>query len=287
MSTPTILFAPTSLLAGAVSPYLAKLNVRSLASSGSAVADLGALNSLGGIAGTFLTGFVLFGFMGVRDVMAVLAIGTLVVSWWARGGRSRRETLLTAAALVLLYIFYLLRVRYLTAHMQDLMHERLAERARIARGLHDTLLQSVQGLIMYFDSQARRLPSDSEERAKLEQTLDLADQLMVEGREHIMDLRSEAIPDQLEQALQQYGRVLLHEHFSMRVLGKPRVLCDAVRNEVHAIAREALLNAARHAKASMVVLELDYQREYFIVRVSDNGQGLPGHIVEAGQREGH
>ncbi|OYX36071.1 hypothetical protein B7Z00_04945 [Candidatus Saccharibacteria bacterium 32-50-10] len=96
-----VLFAPTSLLAGAVSPYLAKLNVRSLASSGSAVADLGALNSLGGIAGTFLTGFVLFGFMGVRDVMAVLAIGTLVVSWWARGGRNRRETLLMVAALVL------------------------------------------------------------------------------------------------------------------------------------------------------------------------------------------
>lgn len=96
-----VLFAPTSLLAGAVSPYLAKLNVRSLASSGSAVADLGALNSLGGIAGTFLTGFVLFGFMGVRDVMAVLAIGALVVSWWARGGRNRRETLLMVAALVL------------------------------------------------------------------------------------------------------------------------------------------------------------------------------------------
>ena len=96
-----VLFAPTSLLAGAVSPYLAKLNVRSLASSGSAVADLGALNSLGGIAGTFLTGFVLFGFMGVRDVMATLAIGTLLVSWWARTGRNRRETLLTVAALVL------------------------------------------------------------------------------------------------------------------------------------------------------------------------------------------
>ncbi len=195
--------------------------------------------------------------------------------------------LLVLAALGLLYILYLLRVRYLTAHMQDLMHERLAERARIARGLHDTLLQSVQGLIMYFDSQARRLPSDSEERAKLEQMLDLADQLMVEGREHIMDLRSEAIPHQLEQALQQYGRVLLHEHFSMRVLGKPRLLCDAVRNEVHAIAREALLNAARHAKASMVLLEIDYQRDYFIVRISDNGQGLPCHIAKTGAREGH
>ena len=96
-----VLFAPTSLLAGAVSPYLAKLNVRSLASSGSAVANPGALNSLGGIVGTFLTGFVLFGFMGVRDVMVALAVGTLVVSWWARVGRNRRETIVTVAALLL------------------------------------------------------------------------------------------------------------------------------------------------------------------------------------------
>lgn len=90
-----VLFAPASLLLGAVSPYLAKLNVRSLASSGSAVANLGALNSLGGIVGTFLTGFVLFGFMGVRDVMVALVIGTLVVSWWARVRHNRRETIIT------------------------------------------------------------------------------------------------------------------------------------------------------------------------------------------------
>ncbi|MFZ6874139.1 sensor histidine kinase [Undibacterium sp. Di27W] len=195
--------------------------------------------------------------------------------------------LLLLLATVFLYVLYLLRIRYLTAHMQDLMHERLAERTRIARGLHDTLLQSVQGLIMYFDSQARRLPSDSEERAKLEQTLDLADQLMVEGREHIMDLRSQSVPEELEQALQQYGSILLNERFTLTVRGKPHWLCEAVRNEIHAIAREALLNAARHSNASKVTLELEYQRDYFTLRVADNGQGLPVAIVEAGQREGH
>ena len=195
--------------------------------------------------------------------------------------------LLLLLATAFLYALYLLRIRYLTAHMQDLMHERLAERARIARGLHDTLLQSVQGLIMYFDSQARRLPSNSEERAKLEQTLDLADQLMVEGREHIMDLRSESVPEELEQALQQYGNILLNERFTLTVLGKPRWLCEPIRNEIHAIAREALLNAARHSNASKVTLELTYQREHFTLRVADNGQGLPAAIAEAGQREGH
>lgn len=195
--------------------------------------------------------------------------------------------LLIALAAACLYAIYLLRIRYLTAHMQDLMHERLAERARIARGLHDTLLQSVQGLIMYFDSQARRLPSDSEERAKLEQTLDLADQLMVEGREHIMDLRSESVPEELEDALQQYGSILLNERFTLTQRGKPRWLCEPIRNEIHAIAREALLNAARHSNASKVTLELEYQRDHFTLRIADNGQGLPPAIADAGQREGH
>ncbi|MFZ6733561.1 sensor histidine kinase [Undibacterium sp. Ji42W] len=195
--------------------------------------------------------------------------------------------LLIALAAACLYVIYLLRIRYLTAHMQDLMHERLAERARIARGLHDTLLQSVQGLIMYFDSQARRLPSDSEERARLEQTLDLADQLMVEGREHIMDLRSESVPEELEEALQQYGSILLNERFTLTLRGKPRWLCEAIRNEIHAIAREALLNAARHSNASKVTLELEYHRDHFTLRIADNGQGLPAAIADAGQREGH
>lgn len=97
-----LLFAPASFVLGAISPYLAKLNVNSLASSGSAVANLSALNSIGGIVGTFLTGFVLFGFMGVRDVMVLLAIGTLVVSWFCYGVRRRgRESKLLVLVLLL------------------------------------------------------------------------------------------------------------------------------------------------------------------------------------------
>ncbi|NCU38114.1 hypothetical protein EOL96_03615 [Candidatus Saccharibacteria bacterium] len=86
-----ILFAPASFLLGAISPYLAKLNVRSLDSSGSAVANLGALNSLGGIVGTFLTGFVLFNVMGARAIMVSLAIASLVIAWRVGFARTRRN----------------------------------------------------------------------------------------------------------------------------------------------------------------------------------------------------
>ena len=69
-----VLFAPASLVLGMMSPYLAKLQVTSLKTSGSAVAGLSAWNSIGGIAGTFLTGFFLFGWIGSRDIFGVLVV---------------------------------------------------------------------------------------------------------------------------------------------------------------------------------------------------------------------
>lgn len=203
--------------------------------------------------------------------------------------------LMALLAVALLGGLYLLRVRRLTARMVDLMHERLAERERIARGLHDTLLQSVQGLIMLFDQQARRLPVGSEERGKLEQTLDLADALMTEGRECITDLRADSAPAELGQALTQYGRVLLQERFAASIHGKPRPVCPKVRSEVHAIVREALFNAARHARANLVEFIMDYRADRLVVLVRDDGCGMapalsagtgrPRHFGIVGMRE--
>ena len=76
-----LLFAPASFLLGTISPYLVKLNVRSLAHSGRSVADLSAMNSIGGILGTFLTGFVLFSYMGSRETIALVTVLLLISSW--------------------------------------------------------------------------------------------------------------------------------------------------------------------------------------------------------------
>lgn len=76
-----ILFAPTSFAIGVTSPYLAKLNVRSLKTTGQHIASLDALNSIGGIVGTFLTGFVLFGYVGSRQTFAIVAVLLIGVSW--------------------------------------------------------------------------------------------------------------------------------------------------------------------------------------------------------------
>jgi signal transduction histidine kinase/ligand-binding sensor domain-containing protein len=178
-------------------------------------------------------------------------------------------------AALLLGGIYLLHVRRLTARMQDRMQARLAERERIARGLHDTLLQSVQGLIMLFGNQARNLPIGTEERRKIEETLDLADELMTEGRDYISDLRTACEPAQLGSALAQYGSVLLRDRFTADVHGAPCTLKPRVRDELLAIAREALFNASRHAGADAVELTIDYRPEGLVLTVRDDGCGMP------------
>jgi predicted membrane-bound spermidine synthase len=76
-----LLFAPTSMLLGMVSPYLAKFAVTSTKSTGREVASLSALNAIGSIIGTFLTGFVLFGVLGSKAILLTLVLVTLATSW--------------------------------------------------------------------------------------------------------------------------------------------------------------------------------------------------------------
>lgn len=83
-----VLFVPTSFLLGTISPYLVKLAIKSLHTSGRSVAGLSALNSVGGIIGTFVTGFVLFNYIGSRETLLVVVTLLLVSSWLLMPRRS-------------------------------------------------------------------------------------------------------------------------------------------------------------------------------------------------------
>lgn len=96
-----ILFAPTSLVLGMISPYLVKLNIRSLDVSGRSVASLSALNSIGGIVGTFVTGFVLFGYIGSHETLAITALLMIGVSWLAASKIQWKWRLFITASLLL------------------------------------------------------------------------------------------------------------------------------------------------------------------------------------------
>ncbi len=96
-----LLFAPTSFVLGMVSPYLAKLNVRSLHTTGRSIASLSALNSIGGIVGTFMAGFVLFGYIGSRETLVIIVLLLVAVSWLAVPRVNWRARALISAAVVI------------------------------------------------------------------------------------------------------------------------------------------------------------------------------------------
>jgi signal transduction histidine kinase len=187
------------------------------------------------------------------------------------------------------------QVRKLTeAQLSLRFEERLAERTRIARELHDTLLQSFQGLMLHFQAVDDLLPPGKAKEA-LEKVLDRADQAIVEGREAIQNLRSSTtVTNELAQAMvalgEELGGVRRGEAGSatlrVSVEGTPRELHPILRDDVYRIAREALQNAFRHARASKIEADITYRERLLRLRIRDDGKGIDPKLLDAG-RDGH
>lgn len=96
-----LLFAPASFLLGTIGPYLAKLNITTLQSSGKKVASLSALNSVGGITGTFVTGFVLFGYIGARETLYIVILLLIAASWLLVWRYRRPQRIILSAVLLI------------------------------------------------------------------------------------------------------------------------------------------------------------------------------------------
>jgi len=195
------------------------------------------------------------------------------------------------ALLALLGALYRLRLRKVAASVASHMDARLQERERIARELHDTLLQGTQGLILSFQGIASQLPPASPLREKIEKTLDRADAAMSEARLRVRNLRGEDLPgDTLHEALGQVAAELaLDEGVAFRSLveGSVRELDRVALFEAFHIGREALLNAFAHAQAASIDLQIVYGLNSLRLRVRDNGRSIPPEIGDAGARPGH
>jgi signal transduction histidine kinase len=158
----------------------------------------------------------------------------------------------------------------------------LEERERIARELHDTLLQSTQGLILTFHSLAGQLPRPNPMRTQMELALDRADQLLNEARDRVKDLRSTTFFTDMTQAISRAAHGLLLAHpcgFSIEVKGTPRPLQQNAAEDIFSIAREALANAFSHAGAKAVEAEIVYETADLHIRVRDDGRGIRPGIV--------
>lgn len=200
-------------------------------------------------------------------------------------------TLCAFVCLGILFVLYKLRVRQVSAQVRGRLEARLAERERIARELHDTLLQGVQALIWRFQAVADRIPQHEPSRDFMEQALERADQVMGESRDRVKDLRAlgSDVAD-LPQALAAEGEQLALAHptqFRAGIEGVHRDLHPIVREEVLLIAREALCNAFRHGGARHIEAEVSYTEAALQVRIRDDGQGISADVLAAGGRPGH
>ena len=222
---------------------------------------------------------------------AVLTVPIRVLPAWFQ--TLTFKLLAAVAFLGLLAIAYQLRVRSIENSLQERHLARLAERDRIARELHDTLLQGVQGLILRFQAVAQQLARGDPARALIltEQALHRADLALEEGRDRIKDLRATAGDAvDLSLALAAEGEQLALTHpaqFRTSVAGAPRDLHPIVRDEVFHIARESLGNAFQHSGAQHIEAEISYGDAVLHVRIRDDGRGIGADVLDAGGRPGH
>jgi signal transduction histidine kinase len=186
---------------------------------------------------------------------------------------------------------YLLRLKQATQRVQVNMEARLAERESIARDLHDTLLQGVQGLILKFHAVTKRIPDGEPVRQDMEKALDYADQVLMEVRDRVSDLRTTGplvrdLPAAFRQIADQTSqdRKMIVETI---VEGTPRELHPLVLEEVFGIGREALINALSHSAGQRVEVEITYDPRQFRLRVRDDGRGIDSAILEKGGRDNH
>jgi len=204
--------------------------------------------------------------------------------------------LCAAAFMGLLWALYQVRSWQLARQFNMTLEARVGERTRIARELHDTLLQSFHGLLLRFQTAREQLPPQAvQARQTLDQALDQAEQAITEGRGAVQGLRASVVEsNDLAVAIRTLGEELAAEQagdgsvvLQVVVQGTPRTLHPIQRDEIYGIACEAVRNAFKHASATQIEVELCYDERQLRVRVRDDGKGIdPQFLTEEG-RAGH
>ena len=200
-------------------------------------------------------------------------------------------------------MLYQLRLRQVASQFNRGLDARVAERTRIARELHDTLLQSVQALLIHTQAATNLLPARPDEaKSRLARVLDQTSLAIAEGRDAVQDLRSStAVKNELAEAIGVLGNDLVAGIGAAGVVvrvnveGTPRNLRPILRDDVYRIAAEAVRNAVRHADARLIQVDIRYDARQLRLCVRDDGKGIdpetlgepaiPGHWGLPGMRE--
>jgi PAS domain S-box-containing protein len=176
------------------------------------------------------------------------------------------------------------------------LEARVSERTRIARELHDTLLQSFHGLLLRLQTASLMLPErPMEAKERLDSAIDQATEAITEGRDAVQALRESTVQrNDLARALTTLAEELAKDTtnqipvgFHVSVEGEPRNLHPIVRDEIYKISAEAMRNAFRHAGAKQVAIVIRYDDEQVRLRVRDDGKGIDPEVLSRKASEGH
>jgi len=195
------------------------------------------------------------------------------------------------AAVAILWLVSRYRVERVKALLRQRMYARHAERERIARDLHDTLLQGIQALLFrlrLWESDPTIAP---ERRSEIAAVAVQANAIVLEGRDRLLSLR--ATGPQHEDLLESLTEVASTEsagketrvEISMR--GEQRLLLTEASRQLVDIAREAVRNAHQHARASLVAMTVDYRRSSLRLQIVDDGCGIDPTALNVDTRPGH
>jgi signal transduction histidine kinase len=193
------------------------------------------------------------------------------------------------AVSLLLFAVHRLRIRHVAASLNARFDERLEERTRIARDLHDTLLQTIQGSKLVADDALRHTSDAAQMHHAMERVSGWLGQAIGEGRAALSSLRNSTVErNDLAEALRRAGEECRFQHpieFILSVKGENCEMHPIVRDEVYRIGYEAIRNACAHSGGSRLNVELNYLDD-LVLRISDNGSGIDIDLAEK-TKDGH
>jgi signal transduction histidine kinase/ligand-binding sensor domain-containing protein len=200
-----------------------------------------------------------------------------------------------AGVLALLWGAHRFRIWRLQQQFDLTLEARVGERTRIARELHDTLLQSAHGVLLRFETASQLLPQrPSEAKETLDSAIAQTARFITEARDEVQGLRESTVQgNDLALAISTLGEELAtgspdpRPAFRVAVEGETRDLHPILRDEIYKIAGEALRNAFRHARARRVEVEIRYDNEQLRLRVRDDGRGIDAAVLAAQGSDGH
>ena len=171
----------------------------------------------------------------------------------------------------------------------------LLERTRIAREIHDGLVQSLAGVVLQLET-AQQLSSQESAKRHFNRALDLARQGVQDARHAIdnlrpVELRPADFPEHMRSLMQQQ---LQNSNVSLdfAVIGEPLSLSEATQSQLLRICQESIQNVLKHSEAENVNVKMEYGKSLVRLSIRDNGKGFDpnsvspqGHFGLIGMRE--